>query len=168
MPFSAPIEPITATDAELRAALEEAELPALLPTLVHVTGDLALLRDELRLDPLLIHAPQAGFTPEQQDAIRAVALDALVRFRDGGCVVAPPPDHALLCRLMEFTVGRLGHGAYVPLLEEELAITGEDLRAPRWHKDDLAPDVRSASRSSAPACQACSPPTGCSRPASRS
>ena len=31
--------------------------------------------------------------------------------------------------------------AYVPLLEEELAISGEDHRAPGWHKGSLAPDV---------------------------
>ena len=127
MPFSAPIEPITATDEELRAALDEAELPALLAALVHVTGDVSLLRDDLRLDAMLIQAPQGGLTPEQQEAIRALALDALIRFRDGGCVVAPPPDHDLLCRLMEFAVDGSDMAPYVPILEEELAITGEDL-----------------------------------------
>ena len=141
MPFSAPIEPITATDDELRAALDEAELPALLVALVHVTGDESLLRDDLRLDAMLIQAPQGGLTPEQQEAIRALALDALIRFRDGGCVVAPPPDHELLCRLMEFAVDGSGMEPYVPILEEELAITGEDRRAPQWHKDELAPGV---------------------------
>ena len=51
MALARPIEPITATDDELRDALEVADLPALLPALAHVTGDLSLLRDDLRIDP---------------------------------------------------------------------------------------------------------------------
>ena len=30
---------------------------------------------------------------------------------------------------------------YLPLLEEELAVRGEDRRAPNWQKADIAPDV---------------------------
>ena len=67
MALARPIEPITATDDELRAALEVADLPALLPALAHVTGDLSLLRPELRIDPLLMGEDQGGLTPEQQD-----------------------------------------------------------------------------------------------------
>ena len=36
-------EPITATDDELRAALEVADLPPLLPTLAYLTGDLGVV-----------------------------------------------------------------------------------------------------------------------------
>ena len=93
MGFSVAVERITAGDDDIAAALLDAELPALLPALAHATGDLSLLREELRPDPLLINEPQAGFTPEQQDAIRALALGALVQFRDGGCVLAPAADH---------------------------------------------------------------------------
>ena len=141
MGFSVAVERITAGDDDISRALLDAELPALLPALAHATGDLSLLREELRPDPLLINEPQAGFTPEQQDAIRALALGALVRFRDAGCILAPPPTTATLQRLMEFTVGGSEMDAYVPLLEEELAISGEDHRAPGWHKGSLAPDV---------------------------
>jgi 4-hydroxyacetophenone monooxygenase len=41
---------------------------------------------------------------------------------------------------MEFTVGEPMDDAYMPLLEEELSVTGTDLRAPAWRKDDVAPD----------------------------
>ena len=44
MSMARPIKPITVTDDELRDALEVADLPALLPALAHVTGDLSLLR----------------------------------------------------------------------------------------------------------------------------
>ena len=47
------MDAITATDDEIRAALAEAEVPPLLPALAYVTGDLSLLRDDLRPDPIL-------------------------------------------------------------------------------------------------------------------
>ncbi len=139
-PFVAAIEPITESDAELEQFLAEAEVPPLLPTLAYVTGDLSLLRPELRPDPLLNALPQGGLTDEQQAHARALALDALIRFRDGGCVPAAPPGDDELLQIMEFAVGGIDMGAYLPLLEEELAYRGEDRRAPRWEKDAIAPD----------------------------
>ena len=90
-PFIGEIEPIVESDDELRAILERAELPPLLPALAYLTGDFSLLRDELRPDPLLYSLPGAGFSPDQEAAIRALALEALIRFRDGGCQPAPMP-----------------------------------------------------------------------------
>ena len=71
-------DPITATDEEITAALEDAVLPPLLAALAHVTGDLSLLRDDLRIDPMLIAEPQGGMTEEQQAAARQLAFDVLV------------------------------------------------------------------------------------------
>ena len=140
-PFVAAIAPITESDAELEAILEEAEIPPLLPALAYATGDLSLLRDDLRPDPLLIALEQGGLTDEQQVRARALALEALVRFRDGGCRPAPVPSDRDLLRIMEYAVGGSDMTAYLPLLEEELAYRGEDRRAPDWHRDDLAPGV---------------------------
>ena len=140
-PFVTAIEPITETDDEIRGFLDEAEVPPLLPALAYLTGDLTLLRDELRPEPLLSGMPQGGLTDDQQAQVRALALDALVRFRDGGCVPAPLPDDDQLLRIMEFAVGGSDMAAYLPLLEEELAFRGEDRRAPTWNKSDVAPDV---------------------------
>lgn len=133
--------PITASDDELRAILREAELPPLLPALAYLTGDLSLLREELRPNPLTFGMPQGGLGEEQQAAVRALALDALVRFRDGGSRPAPPPPDAEVLRIMEFAVGGADMVEYLPLLEEELAHRHEDRRAPGWRKNDVAPGV---------------------------
>ena len=85
--------------------------------------------------------PQGGLSDDQQAQVRALALDALVRFRDSGCRPAPLPDDAQLLQIMEFAVGGADMAEYLPLLEEELAFRGEDRRAPTWNKDDVAPDV---------------------------
>ena len=140
-PFVGAVEPITATDDEIRAALEDAELPPLLPALAYLTGDLSLLRDELRPDPLLLAMPQGGLTEEQRAEIRALAFDTLRRFRDGGSRPAPVPSDEDILRIMEFAVGGADMRDYLPLLEEELAARGEDRRAPAWRKADVAPDL---------------------------
>ena len=129
---------ITASDDELRANLAEAEVPPLLPALAYLTGDLSLLREELRPDPQTFGMPQGGLSEEQQAAARELALEALARYRDGGCRPAPPPADADVLRIMEFAVGGSGMAPYLPLLEEELAYRHEDRRAPGWHKEELA------------------------------
>ncbi len=138
-PFVGAIEPITESDDEIRAILAEAEVPPLLPALAYATGDMSLLRDHLRPDPLLFNLPQGGMSEEQQAEARELALEALVRFRDGGCRPAPVPSDDDVLRIMEFAVGGSDMGAYLPLLEEELAHRGEDRRAPEWHVSDVAP-----------------------------
>ena len=104
------VDTITATDDEIRQALAEAEIPPLLPALAYLTGDLSLLRDDLRPDPLLIAMPQGGLTDEQQAAARALALETLIRYRDGGSKPAPVPADDVLLQIMEFAVGGGGHG----------------------------------------------------------
>lgn len=139
-PFVPASQPITESDDEIRQALQEAEIPPLLPALAYLTGDLSLLREELRPEALLIGMPQGGLTDDQQAAVREIALETIVRFRDSGCRPAPPPSDEVLLRIMEFAVGGAEMADYLPLLEEELSYKGEDRRAPDWRKDEIAPD----------------------------
>ena len=90
---------------------------------------------------MLMAMPQGGLNEEQQATARALALATLTRFRDGGSRPAPPPSDDELARIMEFVVGGSDMAEYVPLLEEELALLGEDRRGPGWRKADLAPDT---------------------------
>ena len=140
-PFVTAIEPITETDDEIRAFLADAEVPPLLPAIAYATGDFSLLRPELAPDPLMVGMPQGGLSDEQQAQARALALDALIRFRDGGCRAVPPPADEQLLEIMSYAVGGAEMRPYLPLLEEELAYRGEDRRAPGWRKDEIAPDV---------------------------
>jgi 4-hydroxyacetophenone monooxygenase len=140
-PFVRHAAAITASDDDIRAALADAELPPLLPSLAYLTGDLSLLREDLRVDPMLVTMPQGGLSDDQQRAVRALALEVLVRYRDGGSRPVPPPSDADLLRILEHTVGGVEMREYLPLLEEELAFRGEDRRAPTWHMSDVAPDV---------------------------
>ena len=137
--FLDPVEPITASDDELRSHLEDAELPPLLPALAYATGDRSLLRPHLRPDQALLALPQSGLTDGQQEEVRALALQALCRYRDAGSVPVPPPGDIELLSMLEHAVGATGMAPYLPLLEEELAYRGEDRRAPGWRLDQVAP-----------------------------
>ena len=141
MPLSRAIEPISDDDAAIRAALEDALVPPLLPALVHLTGDLTLLRPELRTNPAQVLEEQGGLTPQQQADTRELALRTLTEFRDGGCQQAPPPSTEDLRAILEFVTGGAATDEHLPLLVEELAPGDTDPRGPDWHKDEIAPDV---------------------------
>ena len=146
-------------------------MPPLLPALAYATGDLSLLRDDLRPDPLLVgHAPGRADRRRSRRGPGELAFDALVRFRDGGSRPAPPPPDEDLLRIMEFAVGGADMDAVPAAARGGAGLPGRGPPGARLAQvDDVAPDTDFRVRGrSAPACRACSPPTGCSRPASRS
>ncbi|MYU22647.1 NAD(P)/FAD-dependent oxidoreductase [Streptomyces sp. SID8352] len=136
-----PVNPVTAGDDEIREALLEADLPALLPALAHLTGDPALIADRFRPappSPVADLLPQGGMSPESQAAARELALRALRQYRDAGSPPPGPLSPEEQRTLVRFVTGDLPDD-YLPLLNHELGLTG-DAGAPDWHKDELAPD----------------------------
>ncbi|TDD36467.1 flavin-containing monooxygenase [Saccharopolyspora elongata] len=126
-------------DDFLRAAIGEAEIPALLPALAQLTGDLSLLRDDLRPDPTDRFSPQGALGDEQLAAARELALRALADWRDRGCPAAPELADDQVRRLIDFSTSGALDG-YLPLLVEELAHDGDPGR-PDWTKAELAADA---------------------------
>ncbi|MEA3075919.1 MAG: 4-hydroxyacetophenone monooxygenase [Actinomycetota bacterium] len=127
----------SAGDDEIRSALGDASVVALLPAVAQLTGDFSILRDDLRPDPTRVIEPEGGLTEAQQDEAREIAFAALQRFRDGeaGGVGRERPTPEELGRLMGFVVSPPNVEEYFDLLREELAVAGEDLRAPGWAND---------------------------------
>ncbi len=138
MAFARPAEPITGSDDDIRAALEDASIPALLPAIAMLAGDLTLLRPELRWNAERMREPNCGLTSEQVSATSDIAFDVLVRHRDGTLDAAALGEGDLET-LMRYAAGGAEMGDYVGLMTEELAVSGEDLRAPSWAKQDIAP-----------------------------
>jgi len=134
------VEMLPPDDAALDAALADAELLALVATVAHLTGDLGVLRPELRPNPIAMGEPQAGYSLDQIALAREVCREGLRRFRDEQGGVAPRPSDEQLRTILGFLAGTQVDERYVPLLTEELALEGDELRAPHWHKDDVAPD----------------------------
>ncbi|MFJ9084308.1 flavin-containing monooxygenase [Streptomyces sp. NPDC102384] len=137
MAFSRPLRPIP-DDETLSDRLAGAELPALLMTVAHLTGDTSVLRDELRAPGWLFKA-QGGLTPVQQEETRALALEALTRWRARGRTPeAPSPE-----LLREITTWAMGSdtGDLLELLAEEIALPEDDPKAPDWTLQQLRPEA---------------------------
>ncbi|WP_261566031.1 flavin-containing monooxygenase [Frankia gtarii] len=132
---------ITDDDETIRAATNGVLVAPLLAAVAHLTGDYDLLREDLR--PEVTHAPappEAGYSDAQLELARKLAAEALIRFRDAGCVAAPAPDQTRLRQLVEFVAGHPVGDDHLALLAEELALGGVDLRAPTWRIDETATD----------------------------
>jgi 4-hydroxyacetophenone monooxygenase len=124
--------PITDDDDAIAAALEDLSVPTLLVSLVHLTGDASILDGPLRPAGIYLNEVQGFMSPEDQAAARALALEKIIEFRDGGCVLPPPPSPAVVRRMMEFLVCGEVPTEYVPLMLEELALDGADHRDLGW------------------------------------
>lgn len=140
MALAQPIGPITAEAEFIRAALEDADVPALLPALTYITGDFSLLRDDLRIDPALIMEDQGGLAPEQLAAARQLALETLIRFRDSGSHSVPPIEGERLAEIVQYMAGGLPVDQYMEMAHEELALSRDDERSAHWRKENVAPD----------------------------
>lgn len=132
--------PITASDAEILAALAEVDTPPLLAAVATLTGEYDLLRDELRPDPNAVFDPSCGISDEHLAQSRAAAAAALGRYRDRGGVPAPPPDAPTTRRMLDFIAGGSVSEDYLGVLTEELALGGIDHRAADWRHAEVAPD----------------------------
>ena len=133
------VQPITASDAEIEAAVLDADLPALLATLAMLTQDPALLADDLKPpSPSMTAriAPQGGLSQQAQAKARALATQALIRYRDAGCPAAVPPPPQWLDRIVQFLI-RSGHDDLLDLLRHEINVP-DDQGAPGWHVNDFA------------------------------
>ncbi len=133
--------PITDDDAAIAAMLEDVSIPTLVLSMVHMTGDPSWIRGPIRPLGLFLNEIQ-GYLPEEQKAeVRARALEAIAAFRDGGCVLPPPPDVELLKEMMAWLVCEPVPDEYVPMVLEEMELDGGD---PRAVVTTSAPEARAA------------------------
>jgi len=136
--------PITDDDAAIEAALEDVSIPTLVLSLVHMTGNPELIRGDIRPQGLFLNVVQ-GFMSEQDKArVRALALDIIRDYRDGGCKLPPPPGPELVREMMSWLVCADVPEQYVPMMLEEMELDGRDARTVDWS------DVPEAARAQLP------------------
>ncbi|MGP0029074.1 MAG: flavin-containing monooxygenase [Acidimicrobiales bacterium] len=124
-------EPFTDDDRVIAAALEEVSVPALLCSLVHMTGDPAWIRGDLRPRVPVPLDIQSGIPPDEQALARRRALPSIGAYRDGGCV---PHDLSpeLLQEMMSFLGCRPVEGRLAGLFFDDLQFEGGDTGAVGW------------------------------------
>ncbi|HZP30245.1 MAG TPA: NAD(P)/FAD-dependent oxidoreductase, partial [Acidimicrobiia bacterium] len=131
-------EPITDDDDAIAAALEDVSIPTLLVSMVHLTGDPSWIRGDLRPQGLFLNEVQGFMGEADQAEARRRAVAAIAAYRDGGCVLPPPPSDDLVHEMMSFLACEDVPDDYVPLMLEELRLDGVDARRIEIHAGDAA------------------------------
>ncbi len=119
------LAPVTNDDEVIRKALKEAHIPTLMAALVHITGDLNIIRGEIRPVNAFFGDAQGGITEAQQETIRGIAFDALRKFRDGGHKLPSAPN-AHVHEMVNFVIGTTVERDYEEFLTAELAMDDDD------------------------------------------
>jgi 4-hydroxyacetophenone monooxygenase len=136
-------EPFTDDDATIAAALADVSVPALLCSLVHMTGDPSWIRGQVLQRMALSSDFQCGLSEEARTEIRAEAVPAIAAYRDGGCRAHDLPAELVL-EMMSFLAGRPVQGRVVPMMLEDMQFDGADARAIDWG-DEVPADAKAAS-----------------------
>jgi 4-hydroxyacetophenone monooxygenase len=134
--------PFEDDDEAIVAALEDVSIPALLCSLVHITGDPSWVRGELRPQGAMINEHQGYMSEEAKAEVRRRAIPAIAAYRDSGCVPFIP-DTALAHEMMSFLAAAEVEDAVVELFLDDLHLDGSDSGAITW-RDDIPADHRRA------------------------
>jgi 4-hydroxyacetophenone monooxygenase len=119
-------------DALIARALEDASIPTLLMSMIHMSGDASLLDGPLRPAGVFINEYQGYMSEEDKATVRAQALQVIKAFRDGGCRLPPQPSAQTIHRMMNFIVASEVPQDYVPMMLEEMELDGTDQRSDAW------------------------------------
>ena len=118
------------SDSALRDALACAHIPSLMNSLVHLTGDMSLVRGEIRPEGGFLTDAQCGVSEAHQAEIRELAFKTI---RDYQYACRDNSDHALAAlsheqieEMTEFIIAGAIQREYKDFLERELAIDGGD------------------------------------------
>ena len=127
------LEKIDLDNASIAAALETAHIPSLILALVHLTGDISLIRGDVQPQMAFL-SPDDGLTEEQRATVRSRALEVLASHRDDPKPFYMPTDEELE-EMLSFLVGQEVTGEYVEFLEPQRAPGGDAGQLPlRLHR----------------------------------
>jgi len=120
---------LTATDAELSAALAGANLPTLVLVLAHLTGDPRWLTDPYRPSRTvaLNDNDTGGFAEPQQRQIRDAALSVLRDWRDGRLSPAADPSDGELIEMLSVSLGEQVPPEYGTAMAQEGGFRDRDV-----------------------------------------
>ena len=136
-------EPFADDDEVIEAALQDVSVPALLCSLVHMTGDPAWIRGEIRPRVAISLDIQSGIPADERAQVRRLALPAIRAYRDDGCQPKELPRE-LLQEMMSFLGCREVEGRLAGLFFDDLQFDGADTGAVTWG-DEIPEEVKAAS-----------------------
>lgn len=135
--------PFADDDTAIAVALEDVCVPALMCSMVHMTGDPSWIRGEIRPRVAILNNYESGLTSDEQAEIRSRAVPVIAKWRDAGCPEPQVPSPELVKELMDFMAAAPVDPAVVPMFADDLHFDGADSGAITW-KDEISPNVRNA------------------------
>lgn len=122
--------PFDDSDEVIAAAIDEASVPALLMSMVHMTGDLGIL-DELPRPVMLIPMDTQGAMSDADKAtVRRRALQVALDYRDRGCPPPWVPDRAEMQQMLDVaTVGAVAE-EFADYVAADLRLSDADQDGP--------------------------------------
>ncbi|TXS94121.1 NAD(P)/FAD-dependent oxidoreductase [Parahaliea maris] len=133
--LKASVEPITESADTIAQSLWELNVPSLLMTLVHLTGDTSVL--QRYRSPRMISVVEAGasgeqlmeggYTREEAAQVHEELLDAIAAYRARGGSL-PQLDDSVVSALYRFLCGHELDERYEAFIREEIALDGVDQR----------------------------------------
>ncbi len=137
-------EPIADSNSTIETALEECSIPALLCSLVHMTGDPAWIRGDIRPRVSMSLDIQCGMSAEERAEVRRRALPSIAAYRDSGSV-PQALSRELLLEMMSFLGCRpVGEGRLADLFFDDLQFEGGDTGTVSWG-DEVSEGLKAAS-----------------------
>ena len=133
--------PFSDDNAAIEAALADVSVPALLCSLVHLTGDPSWIRGDIRPQGAMINEYQGYMPPEMLAEARRAALPAIAAYRDAGCPGPAALAPELIHEMMSFLACAPVDDRVVPLFLEDLHLDGADAGAITWG-DEIPDEVR--------------------------
>lgn len=118
----------SSTNEQIQACLEHAHVPALMCVLVHLTGDISLLRGDIQPHVVPMGNPNQSIPEDAKKKIFSLALDVITKFRDGK-TSAQPFDSKDIAEMTNFVTGEKLSGEYAEFALAELAMTGKSAYA---------------------------------------
>ncbi|WP_197383371.1 flavin-containing monooxygenase [Mycolicibacterium mengxianglii] len=128
-------EPFTSSDDEIRTALEDVSIPALMLSCVHMSGDFTLLDGPVKPAGIFLNEVQGFMSEEDRATARALAFDIICDYHDRGCPEPAPVSADQLKRMMNWLVAAEVPDEYVPMMLEEMELDGRDQRDVDFESD---------------------------------
>jgi 4-hydroxyacetophenone monooxygenase len=122
--------PFDDSDDTIRAAIAEASVPALLMSMVHMTGDMSLLRTLPRPFMLIATDLQGAMNEPDKEAVRQRAFDVVRDYRDRGCPPACIPDERQLREMLDVVSAGQVTDEYLDYIAADLRLSDADHNGP--------------------------------------
>lgn len=119
----------TADEAMLRTAVQQANIPALMMSLLHLEGDDGIMSCGIAPNNIPLNSNEDGLTNAQRETIRDRAVEAALNWRQSGQDLFVP-DADILDRATTFISGQDTPATYGAMLREELPFAGPN--RPAW------------------------------------